>query len=190
MYKFLGTKMFLSSFPYSGISLIILISGFEYIRMAKSPVIGFKQITCNVIDKDFLIVKRCNLTKNVVGLLALSSQIHPLQSLDNVTMKASIFRKVGMNLMPFFVETTIDVCDFLQDYKRKIPWGIVYEGISKHTNINHSCPYNHDLIVENFTIPSRGLQLVPMPKGEYILTVKVFSRRQHKFTSQLVFKRY
>ncbi|XP_075163086.1 uncharacterized protein LOC142235711 [Haematobia irritans] len=126
--------------------------------MAKSPAVGFKQ--------------RCNLTKNDVGLLALSAQIHPLQCLDNITVKVSVFRKVGQNLMPFFVESTIDVCDFLQDYKRKIPWGIIYERVSKYTNINHSCPYNHDLIMENFTLSSKGLQLVPIPKGEYILTMK------------------
>ncbi|XP_059216758.1 uncharacterized protein LOC106091593 [Stomoxys calcitrans] len=177
-------------FALSAFSWILFIASFHLV-LAKSPyAIGLTQVTCELSDNNFAIIKRCNLTKTADGLRALNIHIHPLQSLDHVSLKLSLFRKTNKNYNPFFVESTVDVCDFLQDYKQNIPWGMIYEKIAKYTNINHSCPYNHDLIIEKLIISPRGLKMVPIPKGEYIVNLKIISDKVQKLISQIFFKRY
>lgn len=60
-----------------------------------------------------------------------------------------MMRKIGKEFRPFFGEATIDVCDFLKDYKRQIPWGLLFERMIKYSNINHSCPYKVSKLLKN-----------------------------------------
>ncbi|KPU76191.1 uncharacterized protein Dana_GF27563 [Drosophila ananassae] len=73
---------------------------------------------------------------------------------------------------PFLYNVTIDGCKFLKNPCSSPQTKYFYDFYKDFSNMNHSCPYNHDLVVENMTeysINHRLTKIVPFPEGDYML---------------------
>ncbi|XP_017037652.1 uncharacterized protein [Drosophila kikkawai] len=82
----------------------------------------------------------------------------------------SLYRKFS-GYRPFLYNITVDFCDFYH-HKARYPWlKIGHEALSKFSNLNHSCPYNHDIIVSGMILNDGMLQKTPFPTGSYMLQV-------------------
>ncbi|XP_061396004.1 uncharacterized protein LOC133331638, partial [Musca vetustissima] len=94
-----------------------------------------------------------------------------LRFLLNGTPKvhAKLLRWEQHRYQPFIYDDHIDVCDFLDNAKRQVFWGLIYETIKKFSNFNHSCPLDEKLVVKNFIFDSRQFKMVPLPRGKYLL---------------------
>ncbi|KQS70430.1 uncharacterized protein Dere_GG26865 [Drosophila erecta] len=91
---------------------------------------------------------------------------------------------------PFLYNFTTNACGYLKT-KRNLLFQYFHELIAVYSNFNHSCPYNHDIIVEKLPINFVNHQVsvvLPVPEGEYLvhsvytirgkprLEIKVFCR--------------
>ncbi|EDW08601.1 uncharacterized protein Dmoj_GI20053 [Drosophila mojavensis] len=66
----------------------------------------------------------------------------------------------------------IDVCRFFRSTKRNPIANAVYSffHLQIYSNINHTCPYDHDLIVDHLRIAHQINLPVPLSSGEYEIT--------------------
>ncbi|XP_075151084.1 uncharacterized protein LOC142225190 [Haematobia irritans] len=65
------------------------------------------------------------------------------------------------------VNNSWDACAFLKNRKRYGALGRIFKFIAPYTNVNHSCPYNHDIIVKNFSLTGRPI--MPLINGIYTI---------------------
>uniref|UniRef100_A0A1I8NMT4 MD-2-related lipid-recognition domain-containing protein n=1 Tax=Stomoxys calcitrans TaxID=35570 RepID=A0A1I8NMT4_STOCA len=66
------------------------------------------------------------------------------------------------------LNATCDGCELMRTRKRYVAVRKMFDLIGKNTNLNHTCPYNHDVIGKNLTL---DLQKVPFPTplGRYYI---------------------
>uniref|UniRef100_A0A1I8P6G0 Uncharacterized protein n=1 Tax=Stomoxys calcitrans TaxID=35570 RepID=A0A1I8P6G0_STOCA len=88
------------------------------------------------------------------------------------TVNVSLWKKVS-GYRPFLYNVTEDFCKFLRN-RKKIPFlKIVSDILLKDSNINHTCPFNHDIIVNNLILKEEMFKYLPLPNGEYMFQFKV-----------------
>ncbi|XP_043656910.1 uncharacterized protein LOC122622502 [Drosophila teissieri] len=71
---------------------------------------------------------------------------------------------------PFLYNVTIDGCKYMANRKTNPVVTFFYSLFGPYSNINHSCPYNHDLIVEKVPcsyIEAQFTNTLPFPKSSY-----------------------
>ncbi|XP_075162661.1 uncharacterized protein LOC142235295 [Haematobia irritans] len=160
------------------------------------PIIGVKRasvvitdIKCENFDHTYFKIKNCSLAGDSGNTRVINGCIQPLKTTDNIWIKLVLMRKVRKSYQPFFLETTVNFCGFLKDHKHQIPWGIIYDRITVYTNINHSCPYNHDMILKDFKINTDDFAFVPLPNGQYTFVMKVLDGKILKLKVQFYFQK-
>ncbi|KAH8301245.1 hypothetical protein KR018_009238 [Drosophila ironensis] len=133
----------------------------------------FTNVKCSCYDKSFCDFSQCELKVQGRGRIALSIYVKVRQlPVKRVRVNMSLFRKFS-GYRPFMYNITVDACNFFRSAKRH-PWFTIgYNMISNFTNVNHSCPYNHDIIVSNLVLTDEMLDMTPFPTGSYMLQVIV-----------------
>ncbi|KAH8315692.1 hypothetical protein KR059_008300, partial [Drosophila kikkawai] len=128
-------------------------------------------IKCKCYDKSFCNFNQCELKllgRGKVGIYVYV-KVHQLP-INKVLVNISLYRKFS-GYRPFLYNITVDFCDFYH-HKARYPWlKIGHEALSKFSNLNHSCPYNHDIIVSGMILNDGMLQKTPFPTGSYMLQV-------------------
>ncbi|XP_051861207.1 uncharacterized protein LOC117570380, partial [Drosophila albomicans] len=64
---------------------------------------------------------------------------------------------------------TLDFCKFAKQSKKLSFEKLVFDAIATKSNLNHTCPYTHDIIVNNLVFNDNFLQSLPLPQGEYMI---------------------
>ncbi|XP_017071943.1 uncharacterized protein LOC108108401 [Drosophila eugracilis] len=125
-------------------------------------------IKCECYDRSFCDFSQCELKvlgRGEVGVF-IHAKMHQLP-LKKVLLNLSLFRKFS-GYRPFMYNVTVDFCDYIRNPKR-FPWfGIVHDAMVNFTNANHSCPYNHDIIVSKMVLSDKMLEKTPFPTGSYM----------------------
>ncbi|KAH8401271.1 hypothetical protein KR009_004213, partial [Drosophila setifemur] len=73
---------------------------------------------------------------------------------------------------PFLYNVTVDACRFYHNPRSNPVAGYFYDFFKKFSNMNHSCPYDHDLFVDKLTaewINDRFSRILPFPEGNYLI---------------------
>ncbi|XP_068152611.1 uncharacterized protein [Drosophila tropicalis] len=80
---------------------------------------------------------------------------------------------------PFHYNFTTDGCKFLGNVKTRNPVGkYFFDFISPYANVNHKCPFNHDIIIDKVPITHMDYQLtklIPFPKADYLFETTWFA---------------
>ncbi|KRJ98038.1 uncharacterized protein Dyak_GE27769 [Drosophila yakuba] len=72
---------------------------------------------------------------------------------------------------PFLYNFTTNACEYLKTNRNPLV-RFFHEMIADYSNLNHSCPYNHDIIVEKLPITfvnHRVSVVLPVPEGDYLV---------------------
>ncbi|XP_030376298.1 uncharacterized protein LOC115625399, partial [Scaptodrosophila lebanonensis] len=72
---------------------------------------------------------------------------------------------------PFLYNFTINSCKFLEKPKNSLK-KYFYDLFASYSNINHSCPYDHDVLVNELPMSflnSKVTGYLPFTKGDYVL---------------------
>ncbi|KRK04701.1 uncharacterized protein Dyak_GE28414 [Drosophila yakuba] len=76
---------------------------------------------------------------------------------------------------PFLYNITADACRVLKYPKSKPVVGFFYSLFSHHSNMNHTCPFNHDIIVDKLPadfVNTKITKTLPFPVGDYLFDSK------------------
>ncbi|XP_017071910.2 uncharacterized protein LOC108108373 [Drosophila eugracilis] len=157
--------MKLKSHPFEVFSFVVIV----VLLCNSDALFKFKNIKCTCYEKSFCEVKRCELKvlgRGIIGLF-LYAQANQLP-ISTATCVLTLYRRFN-GYRPFLYNITVDVCYFLKNQNRYPFFGLVYEGINNFSNINHTCPYNHDIIVDRMVLDDKMIAKVPVPSGFYKL---------------------
>ncbi|XP_070134847.1 uncharacterized protein [Drosophila bipectinata] len=134
--------------------------------------VKLKNVVCTSLDKDFTDFEYCfiNSVNKTNRSLSLKVKLFQLP-ITNFTLNTGFYKKIN-GFKPFLYNVTIDGCKFLKNPTSSPQTKFFYDFYKDVSNINHSCPYNHDLVVENmseYRINHRLVKIVPFPEGDYML---------------------
>ncbi|XP_034127291.1 uncharacterized protein LOC117583197 [Drosophila guanche] len=76
---------------------------------------------------------------------------------------------------PFLYNVTFDACKFLANVNSNPVINFFHESFTSFYNVNHTCPYNHDIIMEKLPIDfvnHRMSKVLPFPEGDYLVELR------------------
>ncbi|KAH8382479.1 hypothetical protein KR009_003722, partial [Drosophila setifemur] len=137
-----------------------------------SSKVEFTNLKCTSLDNKFCefpycFIKAINRTYKYISFKAKMYQT----PITKVKMNFALFKRFN-GFRPFLYNVTIDSCRFLNNTSANPIAKYFYGLIKSSSNMNHTCPYTHDIITEKLTISHLNDQLtrvLPFPEGEYLI---------------------
>ncbi|XP_023036519.1 uncharacterized protein LOC6651018 [Drosophila willistoni] len=133
----------------------------------------FTNLKCESLDKAFCGFERCYL-KSVNRSYKYASVTVNLYQLPvtNFSVNLALLKRFN-GYKPFLYNITVDGCKYLESVKSRNPVAkYFFDFISPYGNMNHKCPFNHDIIVERlpiYFVNYRATILLPFPEGDYMV---------------------
>ncbi|KAH8233125.1 hypothetical protein KR026_004541 [Drosophila bipectinata] len=129
----------------------------------------FNNVRCIVRDKKFMEYDHCFLksVNRTFKYLSLKTKIHRLPIEECVTM-VQIRKRENRRILYNF-DVKLDGCKFLRDRSNVVAnW--LYQIFEPFSNMNHTCPYNHDIILEKVPVQyvNKLIQTV-IPDGRFYI---------------------
>ncbi|XP_016961661.1 uncharacterized protein LOC108032360 [Drosophila biarmipes] len=137
--------------------------------------VEFTNIKCMTLDKDFAEFEYCTL-KAINRTYKYASGKFKLFKLPITKAKVNfgLFKRYN-GYKPFLYNQTIDVCYFFNHQKSNPVAKYLFDIIRGTTNVNHSCPYNHDIIVDKIStevVNHHTTRVLSVPDGDYMLETR------------------
>ncbi|XP_017020874.1 uncharacterized protein [Drosophila kikkawai] len=144
---------------------------FRLVELAIASTVEFTNVKCTSLDPKFVEFEYCYLksVNRSYKYLSLKTKMFLLPiPKPNVNIE---FLKRFSGYKPFLYNITVDVCRFMKNPKSN-PIAAYFHGFFKnHSNMNHTCPYNHDIIIDRLSISFMNQHLtevLPFPIGDYL----------------------
>ncbi|XP_073821317.1 uncharacterized protein [Musca autumnalis] len=153
-------------------SLLIVPFAFAFLNVVAIK-IRFTNLICQDLRPDFSSTQKCRLVVVKRGVISLNVHVKLLQvPVNNITVNLAAFKKAN-GFKPFLYNITGDFCMFMAN-RKKFKFGEVFLNVLlKESNISHTCPYDHDIIVDNLVLNERKFAFLPLPRGEYMFQLRV-----------------
>ncbi|XP_065369033.1 uncharacterized protein LOC135961461 [Calliphora vicina] len=133
----------------------------------------FSNLKCLELDKSFATIPICKLKVMQRGVVALEVYVKLHQDpVTNVSINGELLKKAN-GYRPFLYNMTLNFCDLMKNGKRYPFANIFVDLLAKDSNINHTCPYDHDIIVRRLVLKNEMFKLLPLPQGDYLMVIKV-----------------
>ncbi|XP_037941076.1 uncharacterized protein LOC119674026 [Teleopsis dalmanni] len=94
--------------------------------------------------------------------------IRGVRSMQQVKIVRVSLLKRANGWKPFLYDINVDGCQFIRNPARNPVANLFYQFLKEFSNINHACPYDHDVLIDKLTILNGTVKL-PFPLGEYAL---------------------
>ncbi|XP_023179640.2 uncharacterized protein LOC111605384 [Drosophila hydei] len=145
----------------------------------------FTNLKCNSSDPEFARFDKCKLNVIGRGIVAVDILIVMLKvPIDNVFINWSIWRRYN-SFQPFLYNASCDFCQLLARPHRIAFESLVLAAIQTRSNVNHTCPYNHNVIVDNLVFNDAFLKTLPLPQGEYKIQLRFATNKVWKLTVEV-----
>ncbi|XP_065369070.1 uncharacterized protein LOC135961499 [Calliphora vicina] len=147
----------------------------------------FTNVQCEDHDLKFSHFQTCNLKVVRRGVVALNIHVNLLKTpVTNSTINIAFYKRAN-GYRPFLWNITEDVCLFFGRRNRYPVLKFMFNLFLQHSTLNHTCPYNDDIIVKELILDEKGFQVAPFPVGQYLLKLKVFAYNDLKATVSAYF---
>ncbi|XP_069963885.1 uncharacterized protein [Bactrocera oleae] len=125
----------------------------------------FSNVMCHSYDKSKLVFKACLLkaVRGEDGYMNVHAHLKEVAREANISIR---LLKRANGWKPFLYKVFFDGCKFMKNPRANPVAEFFYNLIKEYSNINHTCPYDHDLILDHFHLNSDLVKL-PFPIGEY-----------------------
>ncbi|XP_070074004.1 uncharacterized protein [Drosophila takahashii] len=132
----------------------------------------FTNVVCTSLDKKFDDFEYCFLksVNRTYKYLSLKVNLFKIP-ITKVKVKGILYKRFS-GYRPFMFNVTVDACRFLKDTNSNPIVNYFLNFFRPFSNINHTCPFDHDLIVEKVPIDFVNHQVtkvLPFPEGDYLL---------------------
>ncbi|XP_033246307.1 uncharacterized protein LOC117187703 [Drosophila miranda] len=133
--------------------------------------VEFTNIKCNSEDQELSDFEYCYLKSVNRSYKYLSLKVNLLQvPVTKFSTKFGLYKRFS-GYKPFLYNFTVNGCNFLKRPKSFPVVSYFYEIFKDYSNMNHSCPYDHDLLVDKLTIErinNRFSKTLTFPEGDYM----------------------
>ncbi|XP_059226764.1 uncharacterized protein LOC106085038 [Stomoxys calcitrans] len=150
--------------------LIFTILAFNLcLRIVSTKVRGTKltKIECESFDTTVVRPITCQVVRKNNNCSIFDFHLGVMQKLNGIVITVKLYRKTNRKFQPFLFEDVLDLCSLLSNglTSRHLFWGTYYEKFRKISNINHSCPYEHDIIIQNMRVDDDLFQIISHAQG-------------------------
>ncbi|XP_039493961.1 uncharacterized protein LOC120453354 [Drosophila santomea] len=149
------------------INIILLL----YLIKEISTAVEFTNVKCNSWNKTFADFEYCHLKSVNRSFKYLSLKVNLFKvPITKVKVNFSLLKRYN-GYKPFLYNITVDACKVLRHPKSNLIFGFFHGLFKKYSNMNHTCPYDHDLIVEKLPISFLNQQMtgeLKFPHGDYL----------------------
>ncbi|XP_033162125.1 uncharacterized protein LOC117142323 [Drosophila mauritiana] len=132
----------------------------------------FTNFECKSLDKSFDDFEYCHLKSFNRSYKYLSLKVKLFKTpIRKVKVRAILFKRYN-GYKPFMFNITVDACRFLKNTKSNPAALYFFEFLKPYSNMNHTCPFDHDLIVEKLEVGfvnHQATKVLPFPEGDYQL---------------------
>ncbi|XP_037823176.1 uncharacterized protein LOC119611597 [Lucilia sericata] len=150
----------------------------------------FTNVKCLEYDKPFATIPICKLKIVQRGVVAfdLHVKLHQVP-VNNVSVNAELLKKAN-GYRPFLYNVSADFCQLMRNGKKFPFLNIFILLLAKDSNINHTCPYDHDIIVRRLVLRDDMFAVMPLPNGDYLLNIRVGAYNDWKACVKVYLKVY
>ncbi|KAH8304081.1 hypothetical protein KR059_000161, partial [Drosophila kikkawai] len=132
----------------------------------------FTNVKCESFDKDFIDFEYCRLRSVNRTYKYVSGKAKLLKTpLNHIKLNMALYQRLN-GYKPFLYNFTLDACKFLKNQKSNPIASYFYGFLTEYSNMNHSCPYDHDIVVDKLSTASmnhRLTNILPFPEGDYMI---------------------
>ncbi|KAH8241772.1 hypothetical protein KR032_004489, partial [Drosophila birchii] len=130
----------------------------------------FTNIKCTSMNEsycsfDYCVLKSVNRTYKYASLKAIIHQGPAYK----IKVNFALYKRLN-GYKPFLYNVTVDGCKFIKKTNSSPVAAFIYNLFGPFSNINHTCPYDKEILVERAPISHINEQLtkiLPFPPGEY-----------------------
>ncbi|EDW92999.2 uncharacterized protein LOC6532541 [Drosophila yakuba] len=108
--------------------------------------------------------------------------------INKVDINVSLHKKSN-GYRPFLFNQTLDFCYYMRNPQAHPLIYMMHKVFIQASNINHTCPYNHDVIINEFMYKENDLKDLPIPNGEYMIRLKVAFDKEYRTSIKIYAKR-
>uniref|UniRef100_A0A1I8P909 MD-2-related lipid-recognition domain-containing protein n=1 Tax=Stomoxys calcitrans TaxID=35570 RepID=A0A1I8P909_STOCA len=156
------------------LALLTILCGF--VVFGKGVFLKFTNLECESFDKSLTSFDKCRL--KALGRHNVSLNIYikfnpSLYPMNNIKINAQFHQRGSFG--PYIYNDTMSFCEFMKNPKRWMFWKIIWEAILPATNMNHSCPVNHDVIIKDLSLKEDMMTMIPFPPNTYQIRLRFFN---------------
>ncbi|XP_017077342.1 uncharacterized protein LOC108112103 [Drosophila eugracilis] len=161
-----------------------------YFIMEVHSLVEFTNIKCQSVDKNFSKFETCRLKSINRTYKYFSVKVNLLKlPITNAQINAALYKRFN-GYKPFLYNVTVDGCRFIANPNSNPVGKYLYYAFKNVSNVNHSCPYNHDLVIDKLStkiINDRMTYLLPFPEGDYMIKMNWMAFNVSRAIFQLYF---
>ncbi|KAH8263263.1 hypothetical protein KR044_006512, partial [Drosophila immigrans] len=149
-------------------------------------VFKFTNVVCESYNKSWVVINKCRLyaiSRNKTIFNFNGTVLHPVY---NIFTEMEILKKAN-GYKPWIFKATMDACRFVKKSYNPVVV-IIYSLFKQFSNINHTCPYMGDQIIKGFYLRPELLLGLPVPSGEYLLTMTWLFNKKRQFCTNVYFE--
>ncbi|XP_019891909.1 uncharacterized protein LOC109612374 [Musca domestica] len=145
----------------------------------------FTNIRCKDNDVNFSSFKKCELKVVRRGIVALNAHLALYQiPVTKATINIGLYKRAS-GYRPFLYNITQEVCAFFANRQKYPIMNVIFDIFIRESNLNHTCPYDHDIYIKNLVLEESKFKLFPIPEGEYLFKLQILIREQLKGTIEV-----
>ncbi|KAH8285650.1 hypothetical protein KR054_011908, partial [Drosophila jambulina] len=133
--------------------------------------VEFTNIKCKTMDSKFCDFEICRLKSVNPTYKYVSVKVRLFKvPITRIKINLGLYKRLN-GLKPFLYNVTFDGCKFMQSKTSNPVARYFYEFGKDYSNMNHTCPYDHDLIVDKVSATDmnhRITRVLPFPEGSYM----------------------
>ncbi|BFG04185.1 uncharacterized protein DMAD_03210 [Drosophila madeirensis] len=135
----------------------------------------FTNLKCESYDESFAKFSSCKLNLLGRGRAGVNIRLEMFQlPITNVWMNWSMDRRYN-GWRPLLYNVSKDVNSLSFE-------GLVINAIMTRSNVNHTCPYNHEVILDNLEFTDDFLRNLPLPQGDYKIQLRFATNKVWKLS--------
>ncbi|XP_030570156.1 uncharacterized protein LOC115769478 [Drosophila novamexicana] len=135
---------------------------------------------CKSLDLAFCYFKSCEMwSKNGRTKINFFVAVRYKEPVDDITINLALYRITKTYRMPIINET-IDYCAFSSQSFASRLFNYAVLPVFKNSNMNFSCPFQPDVIVNGTVSDNSLITEIPAPKGNYIFNFRLAAFKKWK----------
>ncbi|KAH8379475.1 hypothetical protein KR009_005149, partial [Drosophila setifemur] len=155
--------------------------------------LSFTNLKCEMFDRKFgnfetCLIKAVNRTHKYIDIHARLLKL----PIKNVSIQIDPMR-YDNGYRAFLLGMNFDVCKYMKNptHRSMVFLRELHLTFVKSSNLNHTCPYNHDLKIEKLytgDLEKGFLQILPIPNGDYAIFSKWYAHNIPRGNIKVFFK--
>ncbi|KAH8383642.1 hypothetical protein KR009_009779, partial [Drosophila setifemur] len=137
-----------------------------------SSKVEFTNVKCTSLDTTFCEYEYCFIKPINRSYKYVSFKVNMFKvPVTKIKINFALYKRFN-GYRPFLYNLTVDSCRFLKNPSANPIANFFYGLIKNYSNLDHTCPYDHDVIIEKLPVDhinNQFTKVLPFPKGEYMI---------------------